>query len=193
MELCFSLQSLPSPFCSHTSFLNVQHPCFLPGPLPLLSKHSSYFDSKAEKTLAFGQSLRSHTHQPLQLPPGAGGEQDLRSCQHLLPQGGSLNSPGVDCVRGALSSTGPASGSIIVSISTRNTDSWVLKPPLGVCSTALLPLTEFSNCEGRVGQGKQRKERLALSLPRAKNVCFDTRTGLIPPQQRKLSTIKLFS
>lgn len=57
-------------------------------------------------------------------------------CSH---RGGFLNSPGVDCVRGALSSTGPASGTIIASISMRGTDSWALKPPLGVCSTALAP------------------------------------------------------
>lgn len=38
------------------SFLNVQHSCFLPGPLLLL-----LFDSKAQKILAFGQRLRSHT------------------------------------------------------------------------------------------------------------------------------------
>lgn len=84
MELCFSLQSLPSPFCSHTSFLKA---CSLPGPLLLLGKHS-YFDSKAEKILVFGQRLRPHTP-TLSVSLGADGEQDLRSCQH--PEGRSRN------------------------------------------------------------------------------------------------------
>lgn len=158
MELCFSLQSLPSPFCSHTSFLKA---CSLPGPLLLLGKHS-YFDSKAEKILVFGQRLRPHTPTP-SVSLGADGEQDLRSCQHLVSRGSFPKSPVprvADGVRGALSSPGSASEIRIASISTRGTDSWVLISLLHVSARQpLFLLTELSNCETKERGGLSRASR----------------------------------
>lgn len=166
---------------------------------PSLGQTLLLFDSKAEKILALGHCLRSHTHEPSHYLRALM-ESRLWGLVNICFHRVIVQIPGAP--RGWLCPRGTRQHWTYLWNHNRfhqHEGHWFMRAntPPGICSTIPVPPNWIKQLwnqrEGRVEQGKQRKKRFALSLPCAKTFCFDAGMGSIPPQQRKLRTIKLFS